>query len=280
MPDIEPGTTVYLLDGREAEYVAPNPGGGHIIQPFYEAEGWDGDPYIERGNIDIAADIFRAPPTEKIQSEIAAMIAERDAVQSEIWALQADKHEAERDTNARAERLKRHADTAMIDKFVSGQIHYLVVDEGYGWKARKWPDEFKDHPDRNHSSEIRLIGMHGTINGKREWRVNRWSDGSGGSNPFFACETEEEAKALAEKKTSADLRLVYDNAVRGTNPGYQTGQVVEWVKRLRASGHVIPDDIATFADDAARKAAQADVDRKRAELDAAIAKAAALEKDA
>lgn len=122
------GDTVYSIHGQEGSYVA-RCSGGHIVEPIYQS---DEDDEAHFDTPQTWREVFRKPPTEKLEHEVAALEAKLRLRQQELNDLRADRNQIELDEKSRMERIKRHEQLAELDRYLAGEItHYVAVHEYY-----------------------------------------------------------------------------------------------------------------------------------------------------
>lgn len=247
------GDTVYTLDGRQVEYVGAA-GPRHLVAELYETDQGD-----YRGQEFIADAVFAVPPTLKLHAEVKELEEKANALRLQIWEAQTEAREAEKDNANRLKYLAKFAPLKRVEDFVNGKITHCVMTTEYGRgvsvmtvaDALRQPDKY----DR----DMKLLSLFGGSKGDLQWRVNRYSDGSGSG--WTDCEpfcSEEEAKEraieilngrIAEEETA--------NKVWGRDVMIQCAETL---------GVPVPEWLLTRHTEAVRLNAEKAVETKRAEL--------------
>lgn len=122
------GDTVYSIHGQEASYIA-RCSGGHVVEPVFQEDESDEPHY---GEPQTWREVFRKPPTEKLQHEVAALEAKLTLRRNELDELREQRDQIEREAKARLERIKRHEQLAELDLYLAGEItHYVAIHDYY-----------------------------------------------------------------------------------------------------------------------------------------------------
>lgn len=119
--------TVYSIHGQEGSYVA-SCSGGHVVQPVYQDE--DSEPHFDEPQT--WREVFRKPPTEKLEHDVAALEAKLALRRKELDEVREQRNQFEREEDARRQRIKQHEQLAALDDYLAGRItHYVAVHEYY-----------------------------------------------------------------------------------------------------------------------------------------------------
>lgn len=192
----EAGQTVYDLQGHSGEYVVPL-GDAHLVRPWVTIPSWDGeDTYSEPGGIEVWPQVYLSPPVAVLEDEIVRLQGEIEAKRRELAVATDEVSGFFRDEKARQERIKRHADLARLDDFISGKISH-VVKRSYGVITIEEFKEAIEKTDRYDRDGLKLLTLFGKPGNGLQWKVNHYSDGSGQDTDVFPCQSAEEARALA-----------------------------------------------------------------------------------
>lgn len=195
-PAPEAGQTVYDLQGHRGEYVLPL-GEAHLVRPWVVIPSWDGeDLYSEPGGIEVWPQVYLAPPVAILEDDIVRLQGEIEAKRRELAEATDEVSGFFRDEKARQERIKRHEDLARLDDFISGKISH-VVKRSYGAITIEEFKEAIEQTDRYSRDGLKLLTLFGRPDGGLQWKVNRYSDGSGQDMDVFPCQSAEEARSVA-----------------------------------------------------------------------------------
>lgn len=125
------GDRVYNAGGRAALYVT-EVSGAHVVQPLIEAgDGDDGPLWEDVDGVALWPEVYREPPRQKLDDEIAKVRAQLIELRSEVGTLSAQKREAQRDMADVLERLKQYEALRYLDQFLHAEItHYVSEVEG------------------------------------------------------------------------------------------------------------------------------------------------------
>lgn len=242
---------------------------------FHEEEGFEPADFLVARN---KADLFDAPPVEKVDAEIKAKRGELQALISEAKrqekaALDA-KRKAERGQE-RAERnlanwMEKHKVMTDLGKLLDGQVLYpLSVRENHYHKARDIPRI----PDMR---SAKYLSIHsGDFEKGQKWVCRQYSEDSYG-NPFMFFDTEEDRAAVIASEFATTCDHFRANPSFG-DPSYTTTTrlsyttLQQWVEVH--SSLKIPDDIEAMKVEHDAAVAKAKRDKLAAELAAIDAQA-------
>jgi len=254
---LKTGDIVYDIHGREASYLAAG-ADGHVVQPLYAHED-DSEP--RHGRPESWNEVFRTPPTAKLHAEVAELEKRLNATRDALYQVQAQRGAEDREYAARAKERERFAQLKTLDDYIAGRITHFFVLEGYADRASiQTKDQFlKANRDRDYDRSMRLVSLFGDSNGNLSWRVDSYSDGSGGSHGrCFAATSHEEAIQHASKWL--DSRYA---EVRKQEKKYESSSLARAAHQFNL---VVPDDIAEWARQADEANRQANLISARKQL--------------
>lgn len=225
------GDTVYNIHGQQGAYIASY-GGSHLVAPEYEQE--DGEPHW--GQPEEWREIFLTPPTVKLEAkvdELDKLITEKRA---ELKRINAELDQSGRRYQEQLKKLKQHQALQHIEDYINGKFTYFL-DVGYGVKLVAKADALKK-VDYDH--DMKLLTLFGRTNGDLQWRINRYSDGSGSNTDVYPCETEEEAIAI--------VRKLYAEAVEEWRAQEKKhyGRALEWARTVSWNWIDVPQDVHDY----------------------------------
>jgi hypothetical protein len=197
----------YLANGqivRVLAEAAPN----HIVVEVGRTYEDEDEVFFEGTRV--VSKVYDQAPTEAIDARIRALLDREKTLLDIIAALHIEHVTAMRDADARLKYLKQFEPLAFIEDFIQGRItHFVICDYSKVMiKAREEALSTKDDYDR-WSKELKLLTLFGRANGCLQWRLNRYSDGSGGNTDVFPCTSLESAQAKAAEVVAGrfeDLR--------------------------------------------------------------------------
>ncbi len=232
-PSFKKGDTVYNIHGQQGAYIASY-GGSHLVAPEYESEEF-GEPHW--GAPEEWREIFSKPPTIKLEAkvdELDKLITEKRA---ELKRVNEELDQAGRQRQEQLKKLKQHQALQRIEDYLDGKFtHFLDVD--YGVKLVSKEDALKKQ-DR-YDDGMKLLTLFGSVKGDLQWRINRYSDGSGGNKDVYPCKSEEEAIAI--------VRNLYAKAVEEwrTQEKKHYGRALEWARTVSWNWIDVPQDVRDY----------------------------------
>lgn len=205
------GQTVFDEHGAEYEYVSALDS-GHVVRQKFEANR-DGDDDEVESWLGAPTVLHRVLPTHdaakaKISAKLADIQRSIEKENERLSQLREETHvmrrEKEQIDKQRKADYAKHTALSRIDDFIAGKITHFVTEnyEGVFLESLAAGLASTDKYDR----DLKLLSLYGDSNGDLQWKINRYSDGSGGFNkdvyPFCS---EEEALAFARKLVSDEL---------------------------------------------------------------------------
>lgn len=194
------GQLVYDINGRTGSYVSTF-SGGHLVEPIYDCSD-DEDAHF--GHVQEWREVFSSPPTERLTSDIAELVAEIAAKRVELSSIQDSIFDAERQRNVLLLHAKQNPQLADLGLWLEGKVTHIVVPSRYHIEIGTVEDVLRKN-DRDR--ELRLLSLYVDPKANRYW-VGRsaYSDGSSGYQPCFLASSEEHAKEQARAHIAANLR--------------------------------------------------------------------------
>ena len=261
------GDEVYDIRGRAGSYVA-NSANGHVVEPIYEHEG-DDEAYY--GKPEVWNEVFSSPPTERLHAGIADLEAKLNAARAELHAIQTQRREEDDAYAARLNERKRFKQLQTLDGFIAGKITHFFTVEGYGERMSiQTFDEFMVSKEDRYDRKLRLLSLFGGSKGDLAWYVDRYSDGSGGSNGrCFPAMSYEDAVRHASEWIEGRYAEVRKNDHKHA--------ALDLAKAADGFGLKVPDDIAKWAKQTADYIREKNLEYARKQLAEAQEKLRALE---
>lgn len=264
------GDTVFDIHGRQGVYIASY-GGYHLVAPEYEGGDY-GEPTW--GPPEQWDQIYLEPPTQKLEAkvdELDKLITEKRA---ELKRINSELDQAGKRHQEQLKKIGKHRALQRIEDYLDGKFtHFLHVSDYYGPKIVT-KDEALDQNDR-WDRELKLLCLFGNTKGDLQWRINRYSDGSGSSNTeVFPCHDEEEAIDIV-RQLYADAVLVWREQEKK-----HYGRAIEWSMKCPEGWIVVPDDIRDYLQERELSAKRGAIETARQALEKAQAELAALTQEA
>lgn len=193
------GQTVYLENGAACEFVAAH-GSSFIVSPQMngdEDESFFGRPIT-------VSRVFAKPPVEIIEARCAQLLETEKNIREKLETDRRLEQAFDRNAKERAARFKLHKALERIDDFIQGKItHYVIKHEHGGGVKISTPKEEKCG-DGEYTSDLKLLVLFGKSNGNLEWKLSRYSDGSGRNYcDVWLCQSREEAMVIATELIEA-----------------------------------------------------------------------------
>jgi hypothetical protein len=208
------GCTVYLPDGREAEYVALIDG-HHAVRIIYDVEGngYDEPPYsYPDDRVTIAQQVFLTAPVERFNAAVIAMQEAKNELAREVAELRTEVSQIERNKKAMQKAAEKYPEIKDALDFIEGRITHVVKWAGYGAATiHAMPEAFEQIDcwhGRRTSEGMKLLCLFGTDqNGRKaQWGLNQYRDGSGSTwETIWPARNETEARAKVQDLVDAAL---------------------------------------------------------------------------
>ena len=202
---IAAGTRVYSRDGSSGEYVTHTKD-GHLVKEgttVYSADPEIGeDTFYDRPAF--WHEVYLKPPVAELHEEVAQLNAQIEKLQGEVAAVRQERWTLDTEIAARKARITQHKQLAQLDDFIAGKIT-CYVEVGYSHAAIVPLDETRAEYGESHYEngryvkDLRLLTLFGNAKGDLQWKLNRYSDGSGNYTEVTPCATREQAVAVLAK---------------------------------------------------------------------------------
>lgn len=193
--------TLYDRSGVEYLFHAVVSDTEWVVHPIMESTNWEGDREIYPADSPCLMNprnLFEKRPVNVVQSDISALAEQARVLREEITQLRHEKYQFDREVKGREERLKKHDKLRMLDDYLLGKINFLVFRQEQSGKFIKTLKECETG-DRYARHKLPLLTLFGETGGELNWKMNRYSDGSGADTEVILCETEDEAIAVIDR---------------------------------------------------------------------------------
>lgn len=249
MSKFKQGDTVYNIHGQQGAYIASY-GGAHLVAPEYE------DHYSEPtwGSPEEWREVFEKPPTARLETkidELDKLITEKRETLSQI---NKELEETSRKCKAQLSKLTQHQALKRIEDYLDGKFtHFLYVGSGVNLVSEEDALKSSDSYDR----DMKLLTLYGSTKGDLQWRINRYSDGSGGNTDVFPCESEAEAIEI--------VRKLYAQAVEAWREQEKKhyGRALDWARTVSWEWIDVPQDVRDYINQAMLEARTLAVEKAR-----------------
>lgn len=257
MSKFQKGDTVYNLDGQQGAYIASY-GGMYLVAPEYETDGRE--PHW--GRPEEWREVFSEPPTVKLQAkvdELDKLVTEKRA---ELKRVNEELDQAGRRRQEQLKKIGQHRALQRIEDYLDGKFTHFLEVPGYSAPTIVTADDALAHGGTDRwDKSLRLLTLFGDTKGDLQWRINRYSDGSGSSNTeVYPCHNEEEAVDI--------VRQLYADAVAVWREQEKKhyGRAIEWSQKCPEGWIVVPNDIREYLANAKQQARQAELEKARENL--------------
>jgi len=205
MSDFQSGQSVYLPDGRKAEYVTKN-GDHHLVRVIFDvpSNGYDEPPYsYASDHITQTAQVFEQPPVERFDESIIEKQKAITALKKQAAELHAEIREIERSKTQIEKAAAKYPDIADALDFIEGRITHIVKHDYNGATIQTLTEAFEDVETwggRRAFDGMKLLCLFGTDKqGKRSWVLNQYRDGSGSSwTKIWPARSEDDARGKVQ----------------------------------------------------------------------------------
>lgn len=239
-----PGDEVFDIHGRAGSYVG-RVSGGHVVEPMFEREEADGEPYY--GDAQTWKEVFAKPPTEKLNAEVARIEAELAAARQALAQVREARRAEDSDHQARAAARKQVAQLQQLDDYIAGKITHFVADR-YSYDTIEIHEaaEFlkvKDGENSRFDPKLRLLSLYGGSKGDLSWHISDYSEGGRSdaySGQVFPCTSLEQA----QEKAAAQLLVKCAEWRKQVHNQHIATSLARCAAKL---GLTLPDDVAAVA---------------------------------
>lgn len=262
------GDTVYNLDGQQGAYIASY-GGTHLVAPEFEDHD-TGEPHW--GRPEEWREVFHKPPTAKLEARVNELDKLVNEKRAELRRVNEELDQAGKRRQEQLKKIGQHRALQRIEDYLDGKFtHFLEVSDYYGPKIVTADDALANGGIDRWDKGIRLLTLFGDTKGDLQWRINRYSDGSGSSSTeVFPCHTEEEAIDIVRRLFSAAVVEWREQEKK------HYGRAVNWANKCPDGWIEVPEDLAAYLAEQKLAAHNNAVEKAREALAEAEAKLAAL----
>lgn len=262
----------YTKDGKKVNVVGKLNNADYIVQEIFVtddgAEIPAGENFVVSSLLDEPVKSWKENNLEKLEAKYAR---DRDA-----WERSIEKQS--RELKLKHDTIKEHCKAAKallqdsvnlpgdlmgvvesVMDFVSGNITHLFIDR-YQPEIQKFEDAVIDE-DRGFGrilvDGLKLITLFGKTDGSLEWRLNRYSDGSGGSTIVYPARSYDEGLEMAQDRLDELAAEYVAGEIRSLN-------IDEWRK---IEGIKIPKDAEKLQNQQKAENLRKTIEKQQAELE-------------
>jgi hypothetical protein len=188
----------YTIDGEEILITQHINGSGYIVRYVYE-DGPSGKEFFLS-----YPDVYEDPPIKKLHSKIEGLNTQIQALLIQKDSLESSIMKSKENLDLLAKDLEQYNQVQVVFDFAKGEITHFVDIQNFNILDLSSLEYDNEH--------VKMIGLTGRKDRLLEWRIYRYSDGSGSSVPVIPCRSKEEAiKVLANiaNKALPDVSSVY-----------------------------------------------------------------------
>ena len=191
----------YTTDGKKVVVIGKLNAQETIVQEIFIS----GEAEIPSGENFVVKSLHNEPSISWKEREI-------DKISNNYSTLKKNYDELEKDLNSRKKRIRLLIDDTIkterimrendifqtIKKLLCGEINFIVIESYNGFEVVPLNDALyktnKNSYSSNVDDKLKMITLFGSKD--FEWRLNDYSDGSGGNKKIYPCENESDAKDI------------------------------------------------------------------------------------
>lgn len=200
----------FLSDGRKVAIVGQLNNQETIVQEVFVTDSGDeipsGERFVVKSLHDEPVKSFKDKDIEKKERQLVKLKAEIDQYSKEHRAAQQHLKGLQALLKSSTLSVNKFIDGKGMDTliaFLSGSIKYVVKDSYCIEKPQEFDKaaiSYENHYGDTRFDALKLLSVAGKSNGDLEYRINRYSDGSGGSFEIHPFESYEDALEHIKKK--------------------------------------------------------------------------------
>jgi hypothetical protein len=256
MNNYQIGQQYFLPDGRIVILEDITSSGKYLCSVMLEIDGDDG--IIEcKGEVLVAEKILVTEPEQQRGPLIRAALeslekikAEHAVVMTDLSAKKQEAHQILTEYNAAISKLKQMPALKRIEDFISGKITHFVICGHGDVKIAPFAEAMMENSDR-WNKPTKLLTLFGETSGELQWRINRYSDGSGSNHDVIPATSLEDANEAAAGYISAQIKSDFDAG--------RFYHLAKYIALAEGYGIKVPDNVVEKSE-----AHQVDTKKKRA----------------
>lgn len=181
-------TTKYTIDGHAVEVVQAL-SEGFLVRSIYECDGEEpreSTPWV-------CESVFNSAPTLKFDARIEQLRATVLELEEKQRKLREDTTKADAGNKALLKKCEQYEALKLLEQYLDGKITHYVNINGYSVPEIIPIGETQSEYSRG---ELKLLCLFGSSKGSLNWKLNRYSDGSGSYSDVFPCTSLEAANEI------------------------------------------------------------------------------------
>lgn len=194
----EIGDDFYTAAGAKVRLEAVTTDGKFVVAKLLRYEDHYDSFYEDFGPAEIVDKLFEKPPVEVVDEQIAAKLAELAEIEERHSKAFMEINSVERTAQQRLAKFAKFKGLELLEDFIDKKITHLVVassENDLDFKIVDFNGAIASQDRDAYRDPLRLVTLFGRSNGDLQWRVDRYYDGSGGSNQHtWPCRDEQHAK--------------------------------------------------------------------------------------
>ena len=245
------------MTGQEVNVLETVPN-GFIVESIFTEFDNDENEYSSEPFFIKSQHVFDNPITEKYESRILDLMKQRNELDSKVASLRLelnqltnDKKKVEADQKNIIDNLKKNDQLKLVDDFLAGKItHYLEIDYGMMKIVT-----FNEAVCESNGHRLKLLTLFGTSKGDLHFRLNRYSDGSGGDKKVYPLTDISQAMPI--------MQAYFDKNIINAN-GYVN---TDLLKSAIANNVSVSDEIIEKATEETKNNLQNRIEKQKLELE-------------
>lgn len=199
------GDTAWTEQGQRVTIIDLTVSGAYLAAPMIEYGGsYDEPPVCEMGELQITEKLYSEPPRPLLDAEIAKTKQELEGLRDQLGDVRSEIREALAERTRLITKLKDVPSLRYIEAAVESRFTH-IVSCSYGPPYTIGTiEEALDKNDR-FSKGLKLLTLYGDAKGNLQWRINHYSDGSGGATDAWPFTSEDDALAFLRQKIADDI---------------------------------------------------------------------------
>lgn len=254
-----------FLENGERVIIIEELKSGFLIERYMGYQDWEGD-YSERpsGVSEFIQKIYKTEPVSIYSELVVKAKGKLDAIGSEISEKRSELKLVSDEIKSIKEMCKNNSALNHIFDFINGDFEYFAFPECYnGDYIRYKNSSLTDEGDR-HDRDTKLLTLYGGTKGDLQWKLNRYSDGSGCDSVAIPCKTKEDAKEAVASYMTSEL----DRFARSSN--YLTYRTPKYCNWLSENGYVVNENHLNKAKEIEAKEKQSSLKSAQLAYDSAL----------
>lgn len=205
----------YTPDGKKVAIIGTLNSKETIVQEIFVSDGTEfpaGEHFLVKTLLDSPAETYQTKQKRQLEQDLAALKTEKEMLKSEILNFRNAAYAA---ASAKIKWIEQISENEVkeifehIKSILCGEYSHVVFKFYNGYEIREWNADLFSISENGKFDSIRLVSLFGFWNGrlKMDWRVNRYSDGSGSDTTFYPFKSLSDAIEYCKKEIYAKEKL-------------------------------------------------------------------------